>query len=231
MYSIHVRTLLIIKLSHRERHFLTSPFSVSSQLFPLCPLITVIILLLSQHQSQVILFDPVWPFCNACHWPYSYVYIMSLENHEYLCCPCNWMLSMKWNTTLLEGCLPWDTNLNLHIAHCIQITLQPNQQHAFGCKLQMCFIFKIQSDLVSLPNKLQKWFPSMFCQVTVIGEWQMCGRNEKKPFLFSNSSISWLFTETCLLPSSAPNAKMDTMYTASFSSNTEKITIFSSMVQ
>lgn len=124
---------------YSERNILTSPFSVWSQLFLLCPLITVIIMLLSQHQRRVILFDPVWPFCNACHWPYSYVYIMSLENHEYLCYPCNWMLSMKCNTTLLEGGLPWDTNLN--IAHCIQIILQPNQQHAFGCTLRMCFIF------------------------------------------------------------------------------------------
>lgn len=74
-----------------------------------------------KHQRQVILFDPMWPFTNACHWPYSYVYIMGLEESSWIfMAHCNWMLSMKWNTALLEGCLPWDTNLNLHFAHCIQ---------------------------------------------------------------------------------------------------------------
>lgn len=75
-----------------------------------------------QHQRKVILFDPMWPLSNACHWPYSYVYIMSLEESSWIFMThCNWMLSMKWNTALLDSCLPWDTNLNLHIVRCIQI--------------------------------------------------------------------------------------------------------------
>lgn len=52
----------------------------------------------------------------------SYVYIMGLEESSWIFMPhCNWILSMKWNTVLLEVYLPWDTNLNLHIVHCIEI--------------------------------------------------------------------------------------------------------------
>lgn len=108
---------LFWRMSHRGSHVLTSPI-----LSPVCPIITVIMLILLQHQRQVILFDPMGPFANACHRPYSYVYIMGLEESSWIFMRhCNWMLSMKWNTVLLEGCLPRDTNLNLHIARCIQI--------------------------------------------------------------------------------------------------------------
>lgn len=75
-----------------------------------------------QHQRRVIPLDLMWPFSNACRWPYSYVYIMRLEKSSWIFMPqCNQMISMKWNTALLEGCLLSDTNLSLHIAHCIQI--------------------------------------------------------------------------------------------------------------
>lgn len=36
-----------------------------------CPLITVIMPIPALHQRKVILFDPMWPFTNACHCPYS----------------------------------------------------------------------------------------------------------------------------------------------------------------
>lgn len=113
--------------SHKARSVLTSPV-----LSHICPLMTVIMLIPLQHQRQVILFDPMWLFSNACHWPYSYVYIIGLEESSCIFMPhCNWMLSMKWNTLLLEDCLPLDTNLNLHIAHCIQIEVL----QACNCRL------------------------------------------------------------------------------------------------
>lgn len=51
--------------------------------------------------------------------------------HEYLCATAS--ECSAWNEILrcLRGCLPWDTNLNLHIAHCIQIEVL----QAWTCRL------------------------------------------------------------------------------------------------
>lgn len=95
-------TLLVAKLMLEDR----SGRSVltSRILSHMCPLITVIMVILLRHQRQVILFDPMWPFSNACHWPYSYVYITGSEESSWIFMRhCNWMLGMKWNTALPEG--------------------------------------------------------------------------------------------------------------------------------
>ncbi len=77
--------------SHRGRKALTRPI-----LSHACPLIIVVMLILLQHQRQVILFDPMWPVSNACHWPYSNVCIMGFEESSWIfMLLCNWMLSMK----------------------------------------------------------------------------------------------------------------------------------------
>lgn len=51
--------------------------------------------------------------------------------HEYLCATAT--ECSAWNEILrcLRGCLPWDTNVNLHIAHCIQI----EALQAWTCRL------------------------------------------------------------------------------------------------
>lgn len=51
--------------------------------------------------------------------------------HEYLCATAT--ECSAWNEILrcLRGCLPWDTNLNLHIARCIQI----EALQAWTCRL------------------------------------------------------------------------------------------------
>lgn len=126
----------------------------------ICPLITVIMLIPSQHQRQVILFDPVWPLSNACHWLFSYVYIMGLEESLWIfMLHYNRMLSMKWNTALLEDCLPWDTNLNLHIAHCIQIIVL----YASTCRTHPSISWSSWN--IKIPSKVDIFFLSVMLPI------------------------------------------------------------------
>lgn len=119
-----------------------------------------IMLIPSQHQRQVILFDPVWPLSNACHWLFSYVYIMGLEESLWIfMLHYNRMLSMKWNTALLEDCLPWDTNLNLHIAHCIQIIVL----YASTCRTHPSISWSSWN--IKIPSKVDIFFLSVMLPI------------------------------------------------------------------
>lgn len=159
----------------------------------------------------------------------SYVYIMALKGSSWIFMPhCNWNLSMEWNTVLLEGYLPWDTNLNLHIVLCIQISATDLNVQAGSVQIwSHTFIWAWTHIVSAVRHAYATCFPLSLliwqCNFTKI----LTELTDKHCFLCS-SKTTFLQTHGNHLMLWLPGRTqcMGTMNTASFSSYI-KITAFS----
>lgn len=170
--------------------------------------------------------------------------------HEYLCATAT--ECSAWNEILrcLRGCLPWDTNLNLHIARCIQIeALQAwtcrllrrssllwfGDTSSFGFACTLIFFAVGQSYATFLCFSFLLCSHFLICFQFCV--WFWLNRNESMYYFLNSSRFLYIlftyFTVACLLPDNhlplrAPRRTqcMSTMNTASFSSYI-KITAFS----
>lgn len=160
----------------------------------------------------------------------SCVYITDLEESSWIFMPhCNWILSMKWNTALLETYLPWDINLNLHIVHCIQMEML--QTWTCRCRFEDTSSFLYISTWFQFSGKrMQHNFCFSFCSdvISFVILPDLAGwiRKKKRVHCFLLSSKTAFFKTVLWQSPHALTQCMGSMNTASFSSHI-KITAFS----